>query len=63
MQTKEALKEMVDSLPDDKTEMAFNFLQWLKGESLEPSEIELVEKGEKEIAEGKSIRWRNVKRT
>ncbi|MFH0773900.1 MAG: hypothetical protein V2A53_00175 [bacterium] len=62
MQTRETLKELVDFLPDDKTEIAFSFLQWLKGESLAASEMELIKKGEEEIAEGKYIRWRNVRK-
>lgn len=54
---------MIDDMPEDRVKVLFIFSQWLQGEELIPEELEIVKKGEKEIKEGKFVRWRDVKRT
>lgn len=63
METKEALKELIDIMPEEKVKIALDFLEWLQGEKLTAKELAIIKKGEREIRRRESVRWRDVRRT
>lgn len=63
METKEALKELIDIMPEEKVKIALDFLEWLQGEKLTAKELVIIKKGERGIRRRESVRWRDVRRT
>ncbi|MEW6040036.1 MAG: hypothetical protein AB1633_00765 [Elusimicrobiota bacterium] len=71
LETKEKVKEVLESLPKEKIEQALDYLQYLKDRQEWEATIEIardkklmesIRKGKRDIKEGKWVSWEDIKR-